>query len=48
MVLLNVGDSEFLFPVDSSGLAVAQTPDPGTQPGDPLLVPAHGWVVLSL
>ena len=47
IVLLNVGDSEFRFPVDQGGLEVALTPDPGMRPEDPLLVPRHSWVILA-
>ncbi len=47
VVLLNVGDDEFRFPVAVTGLAVAETPDPGTQPEDPVCVPAHSWVILA-
>jgi cyclomaltodextrinase / maltogenic alpha-amylase / neopullulanase len=47
MVLLNVGDEPFRFPVDQGGLAVAVTPDPGAEIGDPLLVPAHSWIILG-
>ena len=47
LVLLNVGDDSFQFPVDAAGLTVAETPDPGTRPDDPALVPAHSWVVLG-
>jgi cyclomaltodextrinase / maltogenic alpha-amylase / neopullulanase len=46
-VLLNVGDEPFRFPGDADGLAVAVTPDPGTVVDDPLLVPAHSWIILS-
>ena len=47
LVLLNVGDTSFRFPVDVAGFAVAETPDPGTRPADPALVPGHSWVILS-
>ncbi len=47
IVLLNVGDSEFRFPVDLRGLEVALTPDPGMRPADPLLVPGHSWVIFA-
>jgi cyclomaltodextrinase len=48
MTLLNVGDEEFRFPVNVGGLAVAQTPEPGIQPEDPVRVPAHSWSILGL
>ena len=47
LVLLNAGDEPFRFPVDVAGLTVAETPDPGARPGDPVLVPAHSWVILG-
>jgi len=47
LVLLNAGDTEFRFPVDLTGMTVAETPEPGSRPGDPAVVPAHGWVILS-
>ncbi|HLQ23073.1 MAG TPA: hypothetical protein VK132_07695, partial [Gemmatimonadales bacterium] len=47
LVLLNAGDDAFRFPVEVTGLAVAETPDPGTRPDDPALVPAHSWVILG-
>ena len=47
LVLLNAGDTEFRFPVDVTGLTVAETPGPGGGPDDPALVPAHGWVIMS-
>jgi cyclomaltodextrinase len=48
MTLLNVGDEEFRFPVNVGGLAVAQTPEPGSQPDDPASVTAHSWSILAL
>jgi glycosidase len=47
LMLLNTGDDAFRFPVDVTGFAVAETPDPGVRPADPALVPAHSWVVLG-
>jgi glycosidase len=47
LVLLNAGDIPFRFPVDLTGLAVAQASDPDAPSGDPALVPAHGWVILD-
>ena len=47
VVLLNVGDGEFRFPVDLSGLEVALAPDPGKKLEDPLLVPGHSWVIIE-
>jgi cyclomaltodextrinase len=47
LVLLNAGDNSFRFPVDVTGFAVAETPDPGAQPDDPAEVPAHSWLIMS-
>ncbi len=47
LLLLNTGDDAFRFPVEADGLTAAVTPDPGAVPPDPLLVPAHGWAILS-
>ena len=47
LVLLNTGDEPYRFPVDVSGLAVAQTPGPGGAVTDPALVPAHSWLILA-
>ena len=46
-MLLNAGNTPFRFPVDVTGLTVAETPGPDARPGDPALVPGHGWIVLS-
>ena len=47
LLLLNVGDTPFRFPVEVTGLTVAETPDPDARPGDPALVPAHSWIILG-
>jgi glycosidase len=47
LLLLNTSDGEFRFDVDPAGLAVVQTPEPGTGRPDPLLVPAHSWTILA-
>jgi cyclomaltodextrinase len=50
LVLLNVGDSEFRFAVDTAGLEVAERADAaeaGAADADPLLVPAHSWTILA-
>jgi cyclomaltodextrinase / maltogenic alpha-amylase / neopullulanase len=47
MVLLNVGDRPYRFPVEVGGLSVAETADPGACPEDPLVVPAHSWTILG-
>jgi glycosidase len=47
LVLLNLSDNPYRFPVDPGGLAVAETAQPGAVPADPLLVPAHGWTILA-
>jgi cyclomaltodextrinase len=47
LLLLNVGDEAYRFPVEVAGLVIAAQSDPGHLPEDPLLVPAHGWLVLA-
>jgi cyclomaltodextrinase len=47
LLLLNTGDSEHTFGVDAGDLAVAETPEPGPAPADPLTVPAHSWTILA-
>ena len=47
LLLLNTGDAEFRFPVDASGLSLAETAEPGAVAADPLLVPAHSWTILA-
>jgi glycosidase len=44
IALLNVGDDEYRFPIDATGLQVAEA---GTEQSDPLTVPPHGWAVLT-
>jgi glycosidase len=47
LLLLNVGDEPYRFPVDPGSLAVAETAEAGVVPGDPLVVPAHSWTILA-
>ena len=47
LLLLNVGDEPYRFPVDLTGLTAQESSVPGTGPDDPALVPAHGWVLLA-
>ena len=47
LLLLNAGDTPFRFPVEVTGLTVAETPDPDARPGDLALVPAHSWIILG-
>jgi cyclomaltodextrinase / maltogenic alpha-amylase / neopullulanase len=47
LLLLNVGDDPVEFAVDAAGLTVAEVPDPGTAPADPLAVPPHSWTILA-
>ena len=47
LLLLNAGDTSFRFPVEVTGLTVAEASDPDARPGDPALVPGHGWIILS-
>ena len=35
-------------PVDAAGLTIAEVPDPGAAPADPLQVPPHSWTILAL
>jgi cyclomaltodextrinase / maltogenic alpha-amylase / neopullulanase len=44
LLLLNSGDSPHEFGVDAGGLAVMESSD---APGNPLVVPAHGWTILA-
>jgi glycosidase len=46
VTLLNVGDEPYRFPVETEGLTIEET-SATSHPGDPALVPAHGWTVLS-
>jgi hypothetical protein len=46
LLLLNAGDTPFRFPVEMTGLTVAETSDPEARPGDPAVVPGHGWTIL--
>jgi cyclomaltodextrinase len=46
-LLLNLDDQPYRFPVEARGQSVAAASDLGTAPRDPLLVPAHGWNVLT-
>jgi glycosidase len=50
LLLLNVGDTEFRFAVETAGLTVAETADvtgAGAAVADPLLVPPHSWTILA-
>jgi glycosidase len=47
LLLLNTGDDPVKFPVDAGSLEVAEVPDAGDPPADPLLVPPHAWTILS-
>jgi cyclomaltodextrinase / maltogenic alpha-amylase / neopullulanase len=47
LLLLNVGDAAFRFPVAADGLAVAEAAEPGEVTADPLLVPPHSWTILA-
>jgi cyclomaltodextrinase len=49
LLLLNVGDDEYRFPVDPGPLTVAETAEAGVTSGDdPLFVPPHSWTILAL
>ena len=47
LLLHNVGDDPVEFAVDATGLTVAEIPDPGAAPADPLTVPPHSWAILA-
>jgi glycosidase len=47
LLLLNAGDTPFRFPVEVTGLTVVETSDPDARPGDPAVVPGHGWTILG-
>ncbi|HEX8006509.1 MAG TPA: alpha-amylase family glycosyl hydrolase, partial [Trebonia sp.] len=47
MLLLNAGDEPYHFPVEAGGLTVAEVPDPGAVPDEPLRVPGHSWAILA-
>jgi cyclomaltodextrinase len=47
LLLLNTGDDPVKFPVNAGSLEVAEVPDPGDPPADPLLVPPHAWTILA-
>jgi cyclomaltodextrinase / maltogenic alpha-amylase / neopullulanase len=47
LLLLNVGDDPVEFPVDATGLTVAEVPDPGAAPAAPLMVAPHSWTILA-
>ena len=47
LLLLNVGDDPVEFAVDATGLTVAEVPDPGAVPADPLTVAPHSWTILA-
>jgi cyclomaltodextrinase / maltogenic alpha-amylase / neopullulanase len=47
LLLMNLGDDPYRFPVDAGPLTVAETPEADAAPEDPLLVPPHSWTILS-
>jgi glycosidase len=47
LLLLNTGDEPVKFPVNIGDLEVAEVPDPGDPPADPLLVPPRSWTILA-
>jgi cyclomaltodextrinase / maltogenic alpha-amylase / neopullulanase len=47
LLLLNIGDEPYRFPVDLTGLTIEDTSVPGCVPDDPALVPPHGWALLA-
>lgn len=46
ITLLNVSDAPYRFPLELPDLTLAESGPPAS-PHDPLLVPAHGWAVLT-
>jgi cyclomaltodextrinase len=49
LLLLNVGDKPYRFPVSADGLTVTETADPkgGAVPDDALTVAPHSWTILA-
>ncbi len=47
LLLLNVGDEAYYFPVEVAGLVIAAQPEGSPLPEEPLLVPPHSWRVLT-
>jgi hypothetical protein len=47
LLLLNVGDEPVEFAVDTTGLTVAEVPDPAAIPADPRTVAPHSWTILA-
>ena len=47
LLLLNVADDAYRFPVDATGLTVAARPEAEASSDDPLVVPPGSWVVLT-
>ncbi len=47
LLLLNIADEAYRFPVEVAGLVVAAQSDPGHLPEDPLLLPPHSWLILA-
>ena len=47
LLLLNVGDEAYHFPVEVAGLVIAAQPEGSPLPEEPLLVPPHSWRVLT-
>ncbi|TDU90280.1 glycosidase [Kribbella voronezhensis] len=47
LLLLNVGDEAYHFPVEVAGLVIAAQPDHSPLPEEPLLVAPHSWRILT-
>jgi glycosidase len=47
LVLLNLSDQPYRFPVDTTRLTVAVLPEGTAQPAEPAVVPSHSWLVLT-
>jgi glycosidase len=47
LLLLNIGDEAYRFPVEVAGLIIAAQAEGAPLPDEPLLVPPHSWRVLT-
>jgi cyclomaltodextrinase len=47
LLLLNIGDEAYHFPVEVAGLIIAAQPEGSPLPEEPLLIPPHSWRVLT-
>jgi glycosidase len=47
LVLLNLSDQPYRFPLDTTGLTVAVIPEGAAEPEEPAVVLSHSWLVLT-